>query len=109
MFERTGSRLGLGVHAVPNRTALYEDDWMMTVFARDRRGQPENEPRLRPASYLLETVRGKIVAFIDDEVPVPIGTVVDHPLLDQALNDGHVDNAGRRVPSTTDAADGFPR
>src|SRR5436190_22610788 len=50
-----------------------------------------------------------MVAFIDDEVPVPVDTIVDHSLLDQALNDGYVDNSGWRVSSTTDATNGFPR
>ena len=81
VLERAGGRLCLGVHAVPNRTALHEDDWMMTILTRDGRGQPEDESCLGLASHLLEAMGGEVVAFIGDEVPVPIDTVVDHALL----------------------------
>ena len=77
VLEGAGSRLGLGVHAVPNRTALHEDDWMMTIFARDGRGQPEDEPCLGLASHLLEAMGGEMVAFVDDEAPV--SNKVRHP------------------------------
>src|SRR5206468_921408 len=105
VLEWTGGRLGLRIHAVPNGTALHEDDWVMTVFARDGRGQSKNEPRLCLPGHLFETVRGEVVALVDDEMAVPIHAVVDHAFLDETLNDGHVDDARGRVSSTADAAD----
>ena len=105
MLERTRSRLCLGIDAVSNRTALHEDDGVVAVLASDGRGQSKNEPRLRLPGHLFETVRGEVVALVDDEMAVPIHAIVDHAFLDETLNDGHVDDARGRASSTADAAD----
>ena len=77
VLERSGGRLCPGVDAMPDRPALHEDDRVMAVLARDGRGQPEDEPRLRLAGHLLEAVRREVVALVDDQVAVVGDAVVD--------------------------------
>jgi hypothetical protein len=57
VFERSCRRLRFGVHPMPHGAALHENDWMMTVFARHRRGQAQDESRLRQTDYLFKAVR----------------------------------------------------
>ncbi len=57
VFERSCRRLRSGVDPMPHRTALHEDDWMMTVLARHCRGQAQDESRLRPTDHLFKAVR----------------------------------------------------
>ena len=57
VFERSCRRLRFGVHPMPHGAALHEDDWMMTVLARHRRGQAQDESRLRPTDHLFKAVR----------------------------------------------------
>ena len=54
VFERSCRRLRFGVDSMPHRAALHEDDWMMTVLARHRRGQAQDESRLRPTDDLFK-------------------------------------------------------
>ena len=54
VLERPGNCLRLRVHAVAHRPALHENDGMVAVLAFHGRRQPDDEPRLGPARYLLE-------------------------------------------------------
>ena len=42
-----------------------------------------------------KAVGGKMMALIDDQMPIVPHHIVDDALADQALNDGHVENARR--------------
>ena len=69
VVERSGRRLRPGVDPMPNGTALHEDDRMVTVLARHRRGQAQDESRLRLSDHLFEAAGRQVVAFIDDDRP----------------------------------------
>lgn len=56
VFERSCRRLSFCVHTMPHQAALHENDWMMTVFARYRRGQAQDKSRLRPTDHLFKAV-----------------------------------------------------
>ena len=94
---------------MPHGAALHEDDWMMTVLARHRRGQAQDESRLRPTDHLFEAVRRQVVTFIDDHLPV-IGDAIVHDIFaDEALNDRHIEQPGRLVAAAANAADRLRR
>ena len=109
VFERSCRRLRLGIDSMPHGTALHEDDWMMTVLARHRRGQAQDESRLRPTDDLFEAVRRQMVAFIDDHLPVIADAIVHDIFTDEALNDRHIEQPGRLVAAAANAADRLGR
>ena len=86
MFKRSGRRLHPGVHTVPDRAALHEDDRMVAILARHCRRESEYESRLGLARDLLEAVGRQMMALVDNQVTVVGHTVVDDPLLNKALN-----------------------
>ena len=55
--ERSTNRLRFRIDPMSHRTALHEDDRMVAVLARHRRGQSGHKPGLRPTSDQLETPR----------------------------------------------------
>ena len=81
MLERPSRRLPSRIDAMPHRTALHEDDRVVSVLPRHRGRQPGHEPRLRPSGDQLEAVRGQMVAFIHDQVAVAAHTIIDDPFL----------------------------
>ena len=109
MRERTCGRLCPGIDPMTNRSALHEDDRMVAIFAGDGRGQARDELRLRPADDLLETLSGQVVAFVDDEMSVVSDQVTHDVLSHQALDDRHVQRAGRLLAPAADSADGLGR
>lgn len=46
-------------------------------YTRNGGGQAQDESRLGLARHLLEAVRGQVMAFIDDHLPVIGDTIVD--------------------------------
>ena len=70
-----GLRLRAGPE--PDGTALHEDDRMVTVPARDRRGQAEDVFRLGQARDGLEADGGDMVALVDHELAVIGDDVID--------------------------------
>ena len=88
---------------MPHGTALHEDDGMVSVLPRHRRGQAQDESRLRAADDLLEAVRRQVVTFIDDHLAVVAHAVVHHTVANEALNDGHIEQPGRCVAAAADS------
>ncbi len=109
VLERAGGGLCPWVDTMPNRSALHEDDRVVTVLARHGRGQTEDEPGLRLAGDALEALRRQMVALVDDEVPVVGDAIVDDALSDQALDDGDIEPAGGAIAPAANAADRFRR
>ena len=109
MFEWTRECLFLCIHPVTNRSALHDDDRMMTVLASDSLRQAHDEASLRLPRYGLETVGRKVMAFVHDDVSVVGDAVIDDTLLDQALDDGDIDDSGRLGAPTADGADRLDR
>ena len=97
MLERPGSGLHPRVHAVSHGPALHEDDRMVAVLARDRRRQSDDESRLGLSRNLLEAMGRQVVALVDNQVAVVGDPVVHNALLDEALDDGDIEQPGRRV------------
>ena len=93
VIERLRRRLRSGVDAMPDRTALHEDDWMMAILPRNRRRQAEDKTSLRSADDLFEAARRQVVTFVDDHVPIVTDAIVHDAFADEALNDGHIDAA----------------
>ena len=55
--KRPSHGLGLRIDAMPNRTALHEDDRMMAILPRDRCRQSSDEPCFGPPDDLLKAMR----------------------------------------------------
>ena len=56
VFERSCRRLRFGVDSMPHGAALHENDGMVTVLARHRRGQAQDESRLGQTDHLFEAM-----------------------------------------------------
>lgn len=102
-----GARRGLctGIDLVSNRTALHEDDRIVTILACDGCRQAKYELGPCLACNLFETVRRQMVAFVDDHVAVIGDEVSDHALADEALNDADVDPSSRSTSASADSTD----
>ena len=63
-----------------DRTALHEDDRVMAVLPRHRRGQPQHVAGLGRPRDGFEAHGGEVMAFIDDDMAV-IGDQIGHDAL----------------------------
>ena len=82
---------------------------MMSVLARDSRRQSKDEPRLRAAGDLFEAAGREMVTFVNDQMAVASYAVIHDAFSYQALNDRHINSAGRLVPAAADPPDGGMR
>ena len=103
--RRAGAACFLGIDAMTNRAALHEDDWMMAVLSRHRRGQTEHVSRLGLPRDGFKAHGGKVMAFIDDDMPVVGDQIGDDALSDQALHERDIDVSGRLLLSAVDDAE----
>ena len=80
-----GRRLGHrpGAHVEPHGATLHINDRMVSVFPRRSRGQADNIPGLHLPHHPFEGERGKVVAFVDDNMPV-----LGNEILDLLICDG---------------------
>jgi hypothetical protein len=77
---------------------------MVPVFTGHGCRQTGYEPCLRVARNLFETVGGKVMAFVDNYVPVIANDVVHYSLVNQALNGCNVEDPGwHSAPSSNSA------
>lgn len=90
---------------MPDRPALHENDGVVAVLPRHRRGQPHYESSLGLACYLLETVCRQVMTFVDDHVPVLRDSIIDDALPDETLNNCYVKHSGRLAPSSANSTD----
>ncbi len=95
VLKRMGCRLRLRVNLVAHGPALHEDDRMMAVLACNSGREAQYKSCLGPAYNLLEALRRKMVAFVNHDLSVIGYAIADNALAHQALNDGHVQSAGR--------------
>jgi hypothetical protein len=109
MPKRPKCGLLFRIGAIPHGSALHEDDRVMSVLPGDSGRQSKNEPRLRTAGDLFEAVSGEVVTLVHDQVAVSSYAVIHHTLAYQALNDRHINSAGRLVPASADPSDGGGR
>jgi hypothetical protein len=109
VLKRPDRGLRARIDAMPNRTALHEDDRMMAILARDGGGEACHKSRLGLPCHLLEAARWQVVAFVDYELTVIRYAVVDYARPGQTLDYGHVDKASRTAPAAADAADRLRR
>src|SRR5262249_46921802 len=105
MFERSRRRLHASIHLMSDRTALHEDDRMVTVLARDGCRQADCESGFGPAYYLLKAVRRQVMALVDNHMAVLGDAVIGHALSDETLKYADVDVSSRATPTTSDSTD----
>jgi hypothetical protein len=105
VLEGPRGRLRSCVHAMAYGTALHEDDRMVTVLPRDRRGQTSDESSLCAADDLFKAVGRQVVAFIDDHLPIVTDTVIYDTVADKTLNDSYVEQSGRLISAAADSSD----
>lgn len=87
MIERPRRRLPPSIHAEADWAALHEDDRMMPVLPHRRRREAEDVARFHLPHHRLEAERGKMMAFIHDDVAV-VGDEIAHGIFaDHALED----------------------
>jgi hypothetical protein len=109
MLEGARRRLCASIYLMSNRTALHEDDRMVTVLACDSCRQAKDESGPGLTRNLFETVRRQMVAFVNDHVAVIGDEVSDHALADETLNDADVNPSGRSTSASADSTDRFGR
>ena len=90
--EGPGCRLASGIDAIPDRTALHEDNRMVTVLACHGRGQAGDKLGLRSPCHELKAAGREMVAFIDNEIPISPDLVVHHAFANQALDQRDIDD-----------------
>lgn len=105
MCEGPRGRLRFRVNAETHRTALHEDDWMMPIFTRDGRRKAQDKLRLGAACHRLKADGRKVMAFIHDEMPIPGDKIIDHALVNEALDHGDIDDTCRLTHATANLAD----
>ena len=105
--EWSRSLLALCVNAMADRAALHEDDRMMAVLASNRRGQTGDEFRFGSPCHQLEAMGGKMVAFIDDQMPITANAIIYHSLANKTLDQCHIQRSSQLFPPAAEAADGF--
>src|SRR6266568_3284962 len=105
MFKRASRGLFLCVDTMAHGAALHEDDWVVTILARQRCGQPGNKFCLCPTSHLLKAVRRQMVAFVNNKMTVFGHPVVNDVFADQALNERNIEHAIGFLSSASDMTD----
>ena len=104
MPEWPRGSLHLCIDAMAHRSTLHENDRLMAVLACDGSGQPGDELRPGVPDDLLKTVRRQMVAFVDDDMAVRRDQVIHRAFACQALDDCHVNRAGRLPTATANPA-----
>lgn len=70
VFKGTRFHLRSSRQVKSNRAALHVDDWVVTVLPNGRGGQTDHVFSLHLLYYLLEGYRRKMMAFVNDNVPI---------------------------------------
>ena len=109
MLEWSSDRLPFRIHAMANRSALHEHDGMMAVFACNCRSQAREVLCLCTTRYLLEAVRGEMVAFVDDNLTVVGDAIVNSPFAHEALKQRNIQHSGKFLSSTSNSTYRFLR
>ena len=78
---------------VPDRPALHKDDRMVPILALDCCRKPGHIACLRSAHHLFKATSGDVVAFIHNDLSIPFDYRVYRLLMDQALQDGNIDQS----------------
>src|ERR1700694_5417601 len=92
-----------------HRSALHEDDGMVTILADHGCGQPGNVLGLCPTDHLLKAMGGQMVALVDNDVAVFAHPVVNYTFAYQTLNKRNIKQAGWLLSSASDMTDRLRR
>ena len=95
------------IDTMANRSALHEDDGMMSVLSGDCRGQTHDVPRFRPPGDKLEARCGQVMTFIDNQVTEISDHVRNFPIADETLDERDINDACRLSFSATNNANLF--
>jgi hypothetical protein len=74
---------------------LHQNDRVVAVLARDRRGEAEHVACLRRLRDGLEAHRRDVMALVDHDLAVIGHQIIDNAFPVQALNHGDIQAAGR--------------
>ena len=91
----TGGCLCLGVNTIAHRSALHENDGMMSVFSRHGGRQAQDVFCLRATDNLLETRSRQVMALVHDDLSILPHAIVDRAFPNQALDNCNIEQAGR--------------
>ena len=105
MIEGPSGGLLFGIDAMTDRAALHEDNRVMAILPRHRRGQTKDILGLGPPRDGFEAHGGQVMAFIDNDMPVIGDQIGDDALSYQALHEGHIDIPGRLLLPAMDNAE----
>lgn len=70
VLESVASRFSPFVHPVSDRATLHMDNWMPSVLADRRCGQPQNGGSSHLLQHLFKTERRDVVIFVDNHVSI---------------------------------------
>src|SRR5439155_24785660 len=107
--EGSLSRLAPWVDLMADRTALHEDNRVMTVLASHGGGQAHHEFRPGPPRHQFKAAGGKMMAFIDDQMPVIADAIIHHSFANHALNECHIQRSRQPSPPAPESPDGVSR
>ena len=109
VFEWRNFRHLPGAHGEPNRATLHVDDRVMTVLASHGGGQAHHEFRPGPPRHQFKAAGGKMMAFIDDQMPVIADANIHHSFANHALNECHIQRSRQPSPPAPESPDGVSR
>ncbi len=105
MDERPPRRLLFRAHPVADRTALHEEDRVVSILAHRRRRKPQHIARPRPPHDRLEADGRDGMALVDHHVPVVGDEGIHIALPHQALEQRDIDPPGEGFASAAPASD----
>jgi hypothetical protein len=109
MTEGARCSLGPRIDTEACRATLHEDDWVMTVLAGDGGRQTQDKLCLGAACHWLEANGRKVMAFIDNELPVFCDQIIHNAPVSEALNHGDINDAGRLAYASANLANAVLR
>jgi hypothetical protein len=88
-----------------HRSALHEDNRMVSILAGHGRGQSQDIPRLGAPRDLFEAKSGQMMTFIHDEMTVARDLIRHLRLADETLYQSNVDSSRGLTATAADGTD----
>ncbi len=92
-METAPQSLGLGVHAMTHRSALHEDNRMLSILPGHGRGQSQHISRLGAPRDQFEAKCRQMMTLIHDEMAVASNLIRHLCLADETLYQSNVDSS----------------
>ncbi len=94
---------------VPDRPTLHEDDRVVAVLALNRGRRSCDKKCLRSTGYFFKHRSGNMMAFIHDDLPIIFDQGIHPVFVDQAVQDGNVDQPGLQLFTGSYLSNGLRR